>query len=112
MLKVNVTAENLNGLLSNMLLLNIDLNPAKAKENLAKLHGAQDWESLVNSTDVAQSDHMNELQLQEKISEIIMGYCEGIDHLELNACDLLKITDRIILAVDIHNIKNAEINVN
>tara|TARA_R110002074_G_scaffold103776_4_gene223975 strand:+ start:2229 stop:2396 length:168 start_codon:yes stop_codon:yes gene_type:complete len=53
---------------------------------------------------------MNELQLQEKISEIIMGYCEGYDHLELNACDLPKITDRIMLAVELHNIKNAELN--
>ena len=58
MIKVNVTAENLNGLLSNMLLLNTDLNPVKAKNNLAKLHGAQNWESLVNSTDVAQSDQI------------------------------------------------------
>jgi hypothetical protein len=58
MFKVNVTAENLNGLLSNMLLLNTDLNQTQAQNNLSRLHGAQDWESLVNSTDVAQPDEI------------------------------------------------------
>ena len=33
---------------------------------------------------------MNELQLQEKISEIIMDYCEGINHLEFHIDDLPK----------------------
>ena len=51
-----------------------------------------------------------QLQLQEKISEIIMDYCEGINHLEFHIDDLPKMSDRIMLAVELHNIKNAELN--